>query len=125
MNDSIERLRNSLVNANTYVDAIVVHLCSLWSMNWRMSVVHIREDSFCLAWEFDFTHVNDQHTKLRGLQLNPCTYHFCLTTVHGFIWILKVGNSLLKNTVSTNVDICINRLSTFGSFNWYVDLGAT
>jgi hypothetical protein len=37
---------------------------------------------FCLiVWEFDCTQVNDQHTKLRR------------TFVHGFIWILRLGNS--------------------------------
>jgi hypothetical protein len=32
----------------------------------RQSVAHIREVDYfiLLAWEFDFTHVNDQHTKL-------------------------------------------------------------
>jgi hypothetical protein len=51
--------------------------------------------AICLAWEFDFTHVSDQHTKLKRItSCIPCTYQPCLTTfVHNFIWILKLGNS--------------------------------
>jgi hypothetical protein len=49
--------------------------------------------SLCLAWESDFTHVNDQHT-IQDYWLHSVHYHSCPTTfVHGFIWILKLGNS--------------------------------
>jgi hypothetical protein len=67
-----------------------------------LSVVHIRRLFFCFfclachAWVFDFTHINDQHTRLkRIISCILCTYqyHSCLTTfVHGFIRILKLGN---------------------------------
>jgi hypothetical protein len=48
-----------------------------------------------LADKHCFTHVNDQHTKLKRItSCIPCTHHFCLTTfVHGFIWIMKLDNS--------------------------------
>jgi hypothetical protein len=50
---------------------------------------------FSLAWDYDFTHVNDQHTKLKRItSCIQCTYRSCLTTfVHGFMWMLNVGNS--------------------------------
>jgi hypothetical protein len=44
----------------------------------RMSII-----LFCLTWEFDFTHGNDQHSKLKQITgCIPFTHQSCLTTFH-------------------------------------------
>jgi hypothetical protein len=40
---------------------IIANILFYYLRDW-MYIIHVI--LFCLAWEFDFTHVNDQHTKL-------------------------------------------------------------
>jgi hypothetical protein len=64
---------------------------------------------FCLAWEFDFTHVNDQYAKLKRItSCIPCTYHS-----RTWLYLDLEVRQLLKSTGGVNLmDIMNSRIMT-------------